>query len=102
MQLFVKNQDHSSTYVRLYVTFEAKVIKGSHKFRVVCRSFKKNEWIHGASFLNFEINNSEYQKYRREMKLPVGDDFRIQVDVLQNENENSSIQIKDFKVVKFS
>lgn len=96
---YIQNSDRSKPQIRLYITFEAKVTNGAHLFRVMCKKYHDAEWVPN-SHLDFRITSPEYQKHRREIKVPLGFDFRIQIDDIDNENSNSKIHIKDFKVVK--
>jgi len=95
---FIPNSDRTKQPMRLFITFDAKVAYGAHTFRVMCKMYHGKDWVPDADSLSFRITHNEYQPYSREIKIPVGEDFRIQVDDIENENPNSSIYIKDFKV----
>jgi hypothetical protein len=96
---YIKSNSNIEGDRRLLVTFKAKVIGGSHSFRVICKKFFVDQWVDKANY-RFIIQNETYQGFAREIKLKANEDFRIQMDDIEVENPNSSIQIKDFKVIE--
>ncbi len=94
---FIKSNLQLESIRRLFVTFEAKTIGGAHTFRVTCKKHNSTVWVHNAS-VSFRVDTNGYQRFGRIINVPIDEDFIIQMDDIEVESPQSSIQIKDFKV----
>jgi hypothetical protein len=93
----ISPNDLISEQRRIRISFEAKVIGGSHTLRVLLKNEKANKWLGEESRI---ISANSWTSVKIYFQIPPTEECRLRIDDLDVSSAPSSLQIRNFIVAE--